>query len=155
STPDPDPHMSPAPGGGSGAGSWPRIRGVAWASDGAHPLASQDALARALAKEDCLVWVDLAAPSDVSVDDVARMLDLHPLIAEDVAERNQRAKFEEIEGAIHLVMFAIEYGGELVTTEIDLVLTKRSVLTVHEPGWDPFAIQQLRGDPASILKRGP
>jgi magnesium transporter len=157
--PDPkpvsNPSASPAPAGGPDDERWPRIRGVAWAPDGAHQLASRDALARALAKEDCLVWVDLTAPSDVSVDDVARMLDLHPLIAEDVAERNQRAKFEEIEGAIHLVMFAIEYGGELVTTEIDLVLTRRSVLTVHEPGWDPFTVQQLRGDPAGTLKRGP
>ena len=98
------------------APSWPRIRGVAWSGDKAHPIGSHDALVRALAKEGCTVWVDLTAPADVSVDEVAGLLNLHPLIAEDIAERNQRAKFEEVGGAIHLVMFAIEYGGELVTT---------------------------------------
>jgi magnesium transporter len=134
---------------------WPRIRGIALTADGPHEIAGREALVRALAKPDCRVWVDLTAPSDVSVDDVTRLLDLHPLIAEDIEERNQRAKFEEVEGAIHIVMFAIEYGGELATTEIDLVLTERSLLSVHEPSWDPFAIPQLRGDPGSVLKRGP
>ncbi len=135
--------------------SWPRIRGIALTADGPHQIAGRDALVRALAKPDCTVWVDLAAPTDVAVDDITGLLDLHPLIAEDIAERNQRAKFEEVEGAIHIVMFAIEYGGEVTTTEIDLVLTKTALLSVHEPPWDPFAIPKLRGDPASILKRGP
>ena len=44
------------------------------------------------------------------------------MIAEDIAEKNQRAKVEEIEGSIHIVMFAIAYEGEITETEIDLVL---------------------------------
>ena len=148
----PDPAGHPAADGGE---AWPRIRGLAITADGAHPIASRETLVKALGKPDCRVWVDLTAPSDVSVDDITRLLDLHPLIAEDIAERNQRAKFEEVEGAIHIVMFAIEYDGELTTTEIDLVLTQRSLLSVHEPGWDPFAVPHLRGDPGAALKRGP
>ena len=35
------------------------------------------------------------------------------------------------------------------------MLGQRSLLTVHEPGWDPFALHQLRGDAATLLKRGP
>ncbi len=153
--PGPRPALEPVRTSADGDPAWPQVRGVAWSSGGAHPIAGREALVRALEDEECQVWVDLAAPSDVSVDDVTRLLDLHPLIAEDIAERNQRAKFEEVEGAIHVVLFAIEYGGELMTTEIDLVLTKRSMLSVHEPGWDPFAIPQLRGDPGSVLRRGP
>jgi magnesium transporter len=154
--PDPAGGHADAPGQADHADqAWPRIRGIALAADGAHAIAGREALVRALAKPDCRVWVDLTAPSDVSVDDVTALLDLHPLIAEDIAERNQRAKFEEVEDTIHIVMFAIEYGGGVATTEIDLVLSGRSLLSVHEPGWDPFAIPQLRGDPASVLKRGP
>ena len=134
---------------------WPRIRGVAVTADGSHSIAGREALVRALQKPECRVWVDLTAPSDVSVDDITQLLDLHPLIAEDIAERNHRAKFEEVEGAIHIVLFAIAYGGELTSTEIDLVLTKTALLSVHEPSWDPFAVPQLRGDPGSVLKRGP
>ena len=150
-----EPAATPAPAAPEPPPAWPRIRGVAWSGESAHPIGSREALVRALAKEGCTVWVDLTAPADVSVDDVAGLLNLHPLIAEDIAERNQRAKFEEVGGAIHLVMFAIEYGGELVTTEVDLVLAKDALLSVHEPGWDPFAIPRLREDPGSILKRGP
>ena len=133
---------------------WPRIRGVAWSPSGARPIAGRDALVRALEDQEARVWVDLTAPADISVDEVASVLQLHPLIAEDIAERNQRAKFEEIEGTIHLVMFAIAYEGEVTAFEVDLVINHRSLLSVHEPGWDPFALTQLRGDPASLLKRG-
>jgi magnesium transporter len=135
--------------------SWPRIRGVAWSAGRAHPIASREALVRAIKAEGCTVWVDLTAPLGVAVDDIAGLLELHPLIAEDIVERNQRAKFEEVEGAIHMVLFAIQYAGELVTTEVDLVLAKGCLLSVHEPGWDPFAVPQLRGDPGAVLKRGP
>ena len=62
---------------------------------------------------------------------------------------------EEIEGSIHIVMFWIAYEGEITEIEIDLVLNHRSLLTVHEPGWDPFTLPQLRGDPANVLRRGP
>jgi magnesium transporter len=99
--------------------------------------------------------VDVTAPSHIQVNEVADLLSLHPLIAEDIAERNQRAKVEVIEETIHIVMFAIAYEGEITTVEIDLVLNHRSLLTVHEPGWDPFAMQQLRGGPARLLARGP
>ena len=84
-----------------------------------------------------------------------QLLDLHPLIAEDIAERNQRAKIEEIDGTFHIVLFSIVFEGEIAEREIDLVLNHRSLLTVHEPGWDPFRTQQLRGDPGAVLKRGP
>ncbi len=102
-----------------------------------------------------LMWVDVTAPSHVQVNDIAELLTLHPLIAEDIAERNQRAKVAEIEGALHIVMFWIAHEGEITELEIDLVLNHRSLLTVHEPGWDPFTLPQLRGDPANVLRRGP
>jgi magnesium transporter len=134
---------------------WPRIRGVAWSPAGTRVIASRDDVAACLADPDALLWVDVTAPSHIQVNEVADLLALHPLIAEDIAERNQRAKVEEIEGAIHIVIFAIAYEGEITEVEIDMVLNHRSLLTVHEPGWDPFTLSQLRGDPGSLLRRGP
>ena len=52
-------------------------------------------------------------------------------------------------------MFWIAYEGEVTELEIDIVLDHRSLLTVHEPGWDPFTLPQLRGDGPALLKRGP
>jgi magnesium transporter len=130
------------------------IRGVAWTPAGTRRLTSRDEVAVALADPEARLWVDVAAAPGVDVGDITVLLELHPLIAEDIAERNQRAKVEEIEGTIHIVLFWITYQGEVNELEVDLVLNHRSLLTVHEPGWDPFALQQLRGDPGSLLGRG-
>ena len=56
---------------------------------------------------------------------------------------------------IHVVLFWIAYQGEVTEVEVDLVLGSRALLTVHEPGWDPCTLPQLRGDPGNVLKRGP
>ena len=98
--------------------------------------------------------MDVSAPSHEEVAVVADLLQLHPLIVEDIAERNQRAKFEEIDGTIHLVMFWITYAGEVTEIEVDLVLGARTLLTVHDPGWDPFTLAQVRTGVGHLLERG-
>lgn len=137
------------------ASEWPRIRGVAWTPAGHREIDGRAALEAALADPEARIWVDVTAPAHVAVHDIAELLTLHPLIVEDIAERNQRAKIEEIDGTLHIVLFAILYEGEATEIEIDLVLNHRSLLTVHEPGWDPFALPQLRGGAAGHLRRGP
>ena len=83
------------------------------------------ALRRTLAEPDTRVWVDIAARRRGEVGAVAELLELHPLIAEDIVERNQRAKVEETEGTIHVVMFWIAYEGAVTELEVDLVLSRR------------------------------
>jgi magnesium transporter len=132
------------------------LRGVACSGGKRTAIGTRDDLAEVLRDPNAKVWVDVTAPEGSSAGDVASILDLHPLIAEDIAERNQRAKFEEIEGTIHIVMFAVRYeASQVETTEVDLVLDQRSLLTVHADGWDPFSLDQLRSDPGSVLERGP
>lgn len=141
-----------SPGDGDGG---PLVRIVACIDGETRRLEGPDALPALLANPDARVWVDVTAAAHHQVADVAGHLELHPLIAEDIAERNQRAKVEEIDGTLHIVMFWIAYVGGVTELEVDLVLNHRSLLTVHEPGWDPFTLPQLRGDPGSILRRGP
>lgn len=131
------------------------IRGVARIGETSRRFEGREALAEVLANPDARVWVDVTAPSHVQVNHVAQIMALHPLIAEDIAERNQRAKVEEIDGTLHIVMFWIAYAGAVTELEVDIVLDRRSLLTVHEPGWDPFTLGQLRDDPGNLLKRGP
>jgi magnesium transporter len=140
---------------GVAAADWPQLRGVAWTPGGTRPLATAADVERALAEPQARVWVDVTAPADVEMAGMTGLLALHPLIAEDIEERNQRAKVEEIEGTIHVVMFWITHTDHVAEIEVDIVLDRRALLTVHEPGWDPFSLQQLRGDPGSLLKRGP
>jgi magnesium transporter len=134
----------------------PVLRGVATTGGRVVEIAGSEELADILRDPEARVWVDVTAPEGTSVTDITTLLDLHPLIAEDIAERNQRAKFEEIEGTIHIVMFAVHYADrEVSTVEVDLVLGQRSLLTVHGEGFDPFALDQLRGDAGAVLQRGP
>jgi magnesium transporter len=133
----------------------PLIRGIAWSTGVGRSFTGRHQLAEVLADPEARVWVDVTAPSHVQVTQVADLLELHPLIAEDIAERNQRAKVEEIEGTIHIVMFWIVFEGAVTEIEVDMVLGPRSLLSVHEPGWDPFTLDQMRGNPGNLLKRGP
>jgi magnesium transporter len=134
----------------------PVLRGVAWSGGRVVQVERPGALEAVLRDPAARVWVDVTAPDGASVAEIATLLDLHPLIAEDIAERNQRAKFEEIAGTIHIVMFSVRYeNGAVSTVEVDLVLGERSLLTVHGQGWDPFRLDQLHGNPGAVLERGP
>ena len=171
--PDPNPSPSPNPSPGSNANPSPStgtqpiapagapsadgettIQGIAWVDGESRRIEGKAELAAILADPAARLWVDVTAPSHTETADVAELLQLHPLIAEDIAERNQRAKVEEIEGTIHIVMFWIAFEGEVTEIEVDIVLGPRTLLTVHEPGWDPFTLGQMRGDPGHLLGRG-
>jgi magnesium transporter len=130
------------------------VRGIALIAGEARRFDGRAALTGILADPDARVWVDASSPSHDQVADLSRLLDLHPLIAEDIAERNQRAKFEETDGTIHIVLFWLAWDGQVAETEVDLVLGQRTLLTVHDPAWDPFRLPGLHGDPAAFLRRG-
>lgn len=53
-------------------------------------------------------------------------------------ERNQRAKVEYTDDAMHLVMFALTWDEELRPIELDIVLGQRFLLTSHPPEWRPI-----------------
>jgi magnesium transporter len=101
------------------------------------------------------VWVDVTSPTTEQWSVVARHLELHPLLAEDLLERDQRAKIEQIDGMIHLVLFSLGFDdGTIYDREIDLVLGKRMLLTSHSVWWDPKATRHLRAGTAEPLGRG-
>ena len=101
------------------------------------------------------IWIDLSSPSPSQVSKVATLLGLHPLIAEDIVEGNQRAKIEATEGLVHIVMFALDYTDGVDAYEVDLVLGEGFLLTAHPAAWDPRAGESLRKGLAAIMKAGP
>jgi magnesium transporter len=101
------------------------------------------------------VWIDLTAPSPATVHAVAAQLDLHPLIAEDIVETNERAKVQLEGEVIHVVLFALYRDGEVHEEEVDFVLGRGWLLTAHSANWDPDQAHQLRMGVAGLLQRGP
>ena len=111
-------------------------------------------VAAVLGRGTAYVWLDLTDPSPEHVSDVTRLLGLHPLIAEDILEGNQRSKIEVTDQLVHIVMFALEYTGTMHSHEIDFVLGTNFLLTVHTAAWDPRATTHLREGLQPILARG-
>ena len=116
-----------------------------------------DELARLHAAKGSDTWVDLTNPRPDLVAAVARRLGLHPLIAEDIIERNERAKVQLVDDVIHVVAFVLERTGpgEVVTHEIDFVLGRGFLLSVHPSDWDPMTAHQLKMGVDTILSKGP
>jgi magnesium transporter len=131
------------------------IRVVVRAGSGVREAVGLAAIPRPI-PADTAVWIDATGLSAGQVAEITEVLDLHELIAEDILEGNQRSKIELTEDRIHIVMFALEYGDPVGLSEIDFVLGKGFLLTVHDRAWDPRAIHHFRGDGlAAILRRGP
>jgi len=100
------------------------------------------------------VWIDLTAPGPDRVARVSELLGLHPLIAEDIVEGNQRSKIEATDGLVHIVLFALEYTDEVYTHEVDLVLGDGFLLSSHPAAWDPRSGAHFRAGLAPIMRSG-
>jgi magnesium transporter len=125
-----------------------------WADDAALKALEGDLLGGAAERHADTVWIDLTGPSEAQVTRVAGLLGLHPLIAEDIIEGNQRSKIEVTDGLVHIVLFALEYEKAIYAHEIDLVLGQGFLLSVHPPTWDPRAGPHFRDGLAPIMKTG-
>jgi magnesium transporter len=131
------------------------IRIRSWQGGQITESADVDQLGRMIAAPGSRTWIDLTNPSAELVAAVARRLALHPLLAEDIAEKNERAKIEQVGEAIHLVTFVIEPGEGARAHEVDFILARAFLVSVHGPGWDPAAAHQLRMGLGPILEKGP
>jgi magnesium transporter len=112
-------------------------------------------LARVVGVKGSRTWIDLSSPDPALVQETARALGLHPLIAEDIIESNERAKVQLVGDVIHVVCFVLERDGELHSHEIDFVLGRGFLLSAHPASWDPLSAHQLRLGIGPLLERGP
>ncbi|HEX5823289.1 MAG TPA: magnesium transporter CorA family protein [Candidatus Limnocylindrales bacterium] len=109
-----------------------------------------------LAQPGTNLWIDLAEPDDDQVKEAAETLGLHPLIAEDIAERNQRSKVETFDEIVHVVLFALHYdGGEAAVSEVDFVLGERYLLSAHDGTLGSSTTAALRFGVEHALTKGP
>lgn len=139
---------APAPGGG-------RFRTACWDGESYSEWEGVDDLAARLARPGVSLWIDLAGPAPDQVAAVTETLRLHPLIAEDILEGNQRSKIEITDERVHIVLFVLRYIEEMTATEVDVVLGKGFLLTVHDVDWDPWSTHHLRDGVEPVLRRGP
>ncbi len=128
---------------------------MAWSpASGTTALSSLDELRSAFAVPDSRVWVDLQDAGHDELLAVANTFGLHPLVTEDILERNQRAKVELTGDHLHLVMFGLYHGDGIVSHELDAVLGQRFLMTAHESALDVRAAPFMQRD-AAHLDQGP
>ena len=101
------------------------------------------------------VWVDLTDPDKAFVERITGLLGIHPLIAEDIVEGNQRGKLEVTNGVVHAVLFVLFGHPQHTTEEVDLVLGRGFLLSAHSSAWDPRAGQHARSGLEPLLRAGP
>jgi len=120
------------------------LTGHAWSqAGGIRRVDTEDEIEAALDDPDTRVWVDIQDATLEALDRLGITLGLHPLIVEDIVERNQRAKVEYTNDLMHLVMFAVLYDDDLRTVELDIVVGHRFLLTSHPPDWNPLTTRDI------------
>jgi magnesium transporter len=142
----PEPPSQPADG--------PPIRIVVHGSSGIKESTDIGALSALHADAKSCLWIDLIDPDPELVREVGKQLGLHPLIAENIAEANQRAKIETFGEVVHIVLFALRFAGKAEAYEIDFVLGERFLLSVHGQISDLASAAKLRVDAVKVLDRG-
>jgi magnesium transporter len=132
------------------------VRIVSCHGDGSSESSDLADLPRLIATPDHKIWVDLASPDENQVKAAADALGLHPLIAEDIRERNQRSKIESFDqDVVHIVLFALHYSGEAAAEEVDFVLGNGYLLTVHDGSLGDSSAASLRFGVEHALQKGP
>ena len=112
-------------------------------------------LPRALGRRKAQLWIDVCDAGPELKSRIAEMLGLHPLLVEDITERDQRAKLEQVGDLLHIVMFSLGFDeGRIYERELDFVLGERFLLSNHSAWWDPRATRHLRAGVADVLARG-
>jgi len=133
-----------------------RFRVACWDGQAYSEWDGVEELAEKVATPGVALWFDLSGPTPDQVAVVTEALNLHPLVAEDILEGNQRAKIEVTNEHIHIVLFVLRYGDrELTATEVDIVLGEGFLLTVHGAEWDAWSTNHVRDGAEAILRRGP
>jgi magnesium transporter len=108
-----------------------------------------------LQDEEAVVWIDLTDPSPARVNAVAEELGVHALVVEDIVESDGRAKLEEVGDVLHIVLFALTRDDATRLHEVDFILGRGFLLSVHPAAWDVRSAHQLRAGLGPIMERGP
>lgn len=121
-----------------------------------HPCADlHDELERLSDGEDGFLWIGLKDPTDEEFGLVNRQLHLHPLAVEDAIKGHQRAKIEQYESSLFIVLKTLRYidrTSDIETGELMLFIGERFVVTVRRGEGNPLAgvRQALEHDPGRL-----
>ena len=89
---------------------------------------------RMVKREGSVLWVDICRPTDEESFVLTHDFNFHPLAIEDVLSEKARSKIDDYDTYLFVVFQLVDYIGreeELKVGEVDLFLSRRSLVTVH------------------------
>ncbi|NOS84188.1 MAG: magnesium/cobalt transporter CorA [Ignavibacteria bacterium] len=97
--------------------------------------------------KDSISWIDVEGIHDISlVQSLTDSLSIHPLVVEDIVNVEQRAKMEEFDGYIYLVLKMFHLGknnDDVIPEQVSIILAKNYVVTFQE-GVEGDTFQEIR-----------
>ncbi len=94
------------------------------------------------------VWLDFLNPTDVEIKKLQKDFSLHEVIAEELGGPSARARAEVLGDYIYLVYYFPSYSERNKTSkrnEIDFIITKDTVITVHYEEIEPLKELRTKG----------
>lgn len=110
------------------------IHGFATFANGeAQPFDSFDALRKAYAREDSVIWFDLEAPTEADLQELDSIIDVDDEALEDCLSGAQRPRIDEFEDYLFLVSYGVLGIGEdeFAPRKIAAFLGPRFLITIH------------------------
>ncbi|MET8850993.1 magnesium transporter CorA family protein [Amycolatopsis sp. NPDC004625] len=111
-----------------------------------------------LAESGTAVWVDLCAPSEADLAELAGELGLHRLAVEDAVQEHQRPKLDRYAEHAFLTAYAVRFdaeAGDLATAELAVFVTPQAVVTVRkDDGFDIEAVVRRWDENTELAKSG-
>jgi len=93
--------------------------------------------------ENNLTWVDIEKPSPKDIDWLKQNFNFHPITLGELIPPSKREKVEQFGDYLFLVMYVPLFNPKKHTTspaELDVLITKNHVITVHNKPMEPLNI---------------
>jgi magnesium transporter len=90
---------------------------------------------RALTERGEFFWLDLEAPTDAALDELAELLRLPALAVEDTREFGERPKIDDYGDRLLIVFYAVPETGDMTLVEMHFHVSANFVVTVHRAPW--------------------
>lgn len=125
-------------------------------ADGVREIAPGEAL-EAAQEGTANAWVDFESEEEASIRAVLGLLDIHPLVIDDIAVDLNRPKVDDFGAYLYVAVHSARWDDDRpVMREIDMVLGERFLITSHdETTRSVAAAQQVIERRPTLLQRNP
>jgi magnesium transporter len=102
---------------------------------------SASAISELRQERDIVLWLDITCPDATDIALLHDEFGMHPLAVEDILHETQRPKIDTYNGYYLVVFYSARFAsqeGRIITQELDLVVGRNFLVSVHEEPMPPI-----------------